>query len=72
MLYSRNTTDRKLWFIENGTIEEETDIFPGSTLRKVLSVYDEKNPLVGWINFLLPGSYQTLAKAKNFTIAHEI
>ena len=39
ILYSRNTTERKLWFIENGTIEEQTDIFPSSTLRKIISVY---------------------------------
>jgi len=35
-----------------------------------VSLYDEKEPLVGWINFVTPNSYKTIAKAKNFTVAH--
>ena len=40
MLYSRNTNERKLLFIENGTIEELTDVFANATLRKVISVFN--------------------------------
>ena len=42
LLYTRNSTDRKIWFIENGTVEEFTDNNNGSKLRKVLSVYNQK------------------------------
>lgn len=49
-----------------------TDNFEGSILRKPIYAYNDKDPLVGWINFLIPGSYKTMAKTQNFIIAHEL
>lgn len=40
VIYNRNTMDRRLWFIESGSIEEFTDNFNFSRLRKVISVYN--------------------------------
>lgn len=39
IIYNRYTTDRKLWFIESGSIEEFTDNFNFSRLRKIISIY---------------------------------
>lgn len=40
IVYSRNSLDRKLWFLENGEIEEYTDNFENSKLRKVIYTYN--------------------------------
>lgn len=72
ILYSRSTKERKLWFIEKGTVEEYTDNFSDSKLSKVISFYNEKEPTIGWINFLTKAAFKTLAKAKNFTLAYEL
>jgi len=40
ILYSRHVSDKKLWFIERGTVEELSDKFANGTLRKVISLYD--------------------------------
>lgn len=72
VVFSRLTKDIRLWFIEKGTIEEFTDRFENSDMRKLVTTYDEKEPTVGWINFLTQNCYKTLAKAKLFTIAYEL
>ena len=70
ILYSRKISEKKLWFIESGTVEELTDNFEKASMSKVLSIYNEKEPLVGWLSFFLPGLNRSMAKAKNYTIAH--
>lgn len=53
-------------------VEEFTNNFESSSLRKRIFAYNEQDSLVGWANFLLQSGYKTLAKAKTFTIAYEI
>ena len=72
ILYSRNRKEFKLWFIKNGTVEEYTDSFADSKLKKVISVYNEKDPVVGFTNFFTQNIYKTMAKTKGFTLLYEL
>jgi hypothetical protein len=40
VLYSRSSVEKKLWIIENGVIEEFTNNFESSTLRKRIFAYN--------------------------------
>lgn len=61
-----------MWFIERDTVEECTDNFESSNLRKKVSIYDEGERMIGWINFVTENIYKTLAKVNIFTIAYEL
>lgn len=41
-------------------------------MSKVISFYNEKEPTIGWINFLTKIAFKTIAKATNFTLAYEL
>lgn len=72
VIYSHTTTEKKLWFIEQGAVEEYFDRFGESKANKKIAVYDDSERVLGWTNYISTNKYSSLAKTNTFTIAYEI
>ena len=70
IIYSRESSEMKLWLLESGEVNEYTHHFGDSHFEKKIASYDPNDSAIGWSNFLTQRKYTTVARASEFTVAY--